>query len=59
MKEDKGHTKLVAELEELLVWAKEYSFHDFRSEEFDLPKVELRDIFLTMAKRVVDGKYDN
>ena len=56
---DKGHEKLLADLRSLMRMAENFEFHDFKNTEFATPKIELRNILLTMAERVVEGEYDN
>ena len=56
---EKGHKKLIDDLEALLKEAMDFAFHDFKNKEFATPKVVLRQRFLTLAQRVVDGEYDD
>jgi hypothetical protein len=49
---------LVHELETLLDAAKRKHYHDFASV-LTTPKIVLRDVFLNLAQRVIDGDFDN
>ena len=56
---DKGHEELMRDITILYNEAKTFEFHDFKNDAYATPKVLLRSLFLMMAEKVVEGKYDN
>ena len=58
-KNDKGHDALVEDLKDLLKKAEDFQYHDFKNTEHPTPKMALQSQLMTMAREVVDGKYDN
>jgi len=56
---DKGHEKLVADLEKMLAEAKAFQFHDFKNTDYKAPKIVLADRFRIMRRDTINGKYDN
>jgi len=56
---DKGHIELVKDLKNLLREAEDYQFHDYRSNKYATPKIELSKKLLSIRQDVVTGKYDN
>lgn len=56
---NQGHEDLLQDLETLLEQAKAYQFHDFRNEDYAMPKVELVKKLDAIASQTKSGKYDN
>ncbi len=59
LKFDEGHEKLVADLENLLIEAKNNEFHDFQNTKYSTPKMALVDKMQEIINKVKLGKYDN
>ena len=59
MNEDKGHQKLVADLQGLLTEAEKFNFHDFKSTEYSCPKMVLANKLRVIRRDVIAGVYDN
>jgi len=55
---DKGHLRLIADIESLLDAANNHVFHDYKSNEA-APKMELKAWCNTMIENLIEGKYDN
>lgn len=59
MENDKGHDDLVADLEDMVLKAKNYDFNDFKSEVYETPKITLIQRLEKLIKNTKEGKYDN
>jgi hypothetical protein len=55
----KGHWKLIMDIEYLLREAQEFQFDDFKNTKYPFPKKALHDKLAKMIENVVDGTYDN
>lgn len=59
MSEDKGHRKLIEDIEALLTDAREYQFHDYKNTRYEAPKLELLKRLNAMCEGVKNDRYDN
>lgn len=56
---DKGHARLIQDLEELLQEVKKYHYHDSKSPIFVEPKKFLHYKLMMLASNTLDGMYNN
>lgn len=59
MSEDKGHEKLILDLQELFYAAKTKEFHDFENETYAAPKMQLVAFLEEIKQKTIKGEYDN
>lgn len=59
MEEDKGHDGLIKDLNDILMEADNFHFHDFKNSRYATPKVELVLKLQTIINRARNGRYDN
>lgn len=57
--EDKGHTKLIIDIQNLLKEVHTYEFNDFKNSRYAFPKIELVSKLEAMIGRTKNGDYDN
>lgn len=56
---DKGHEKLIEDISNLLEQVKVFAFHDFKSQAYATPKMELVHYLDHLRDNVIKGNYDN
>lgn len=56
---DRGHLNLLNDLNELMVEARGYQFHDFKNTDYAAPKTALYERLKELAISVHAGRYDN
>lgn len=59
MENDKGHVRLMSQVEKLLEEVKAFKFHDFKTEDYGAPKMVLAEKFRNLRKLTLDGEFDN
>lgn len=55
---DQGHQNLLMDLESLLVEARAFKFHDFKTPDA-VPKINLVHVLQDMIEKAKNGSYDN
>lgn len=55
----KGHEKLIEDISNLLEQVKVFAFHDFKSQAYATPKMELVHYLDHLRDNVIKGNYDN